>query len=92
MEKQERVVYERTRAADRTLPALTYCLLENRVDDRSSFSICCRGAEAGALYEREALVRDVTSDGEAARRLVDLLCEGIVTPYALAETVTEWLG
>ncbi len=92
MEKRESVVYQRTRAADKTLPALTYCLLESRVDGRCSFSICCRGAEAGALYEREAFVRDVTSEREVARRLVDLLYEGVVTPYALAETVTEWLG
>jgi len=44
------------------------------------------------LYETEAYLFDVTSDAATAGRLLFLLWEGAVTPYALAETVEEWIG
>ncbi len=83
---------ERIRPADGRLPALIYRLLEEKTDGRPAFSFLCYAEEGTSLYETEAYLPDVTSDAETAERLLFLLWEGGVTPYALAETVAEWLG
>jgi hypothetical protein len=62
------------------------------VEGRDSFSLQCVAPQGTALYESEAYLFDVTSDAATAERLLFLLWEGAVTPYALAETVEEWMG
>ena len=83
---------ERVRPGDDTLPTLTYRLYEGRVEGRPSFSLRCFAPHDAPLYEIEAYLFDVTSDAATAERLLFLLWEGAVTPYALAETVEEWIG
>lgn len=83
---------ERVRPADEALPALTYRLLEETFDGRPGFSLLCYAEEGSGLYQTEAYLPDVTTEAETAERLLFLLQEGGVTPYALAETVAEWLG
>jgi len=93
MEEQKGFIRcERVRPGDETLPTLTYRLYEGRVEGRVAFSLHCFAPKGTALYESEAYVFDVTSDAATVERLLLLLWEGAVTPYALAETVEEWVG
>ncbi len=78
---------------DNILPTLRYRLLCSEVDGRPAYSVFCTfDRPTDATHTPAAYLFDVTSSEETGRRLLASLCRGRVTPFALAETVIEWLG
>ena len=69
--------------------AIRYRLMEGELDGRPTYDIRCQAEEG--WYQEVAVVLDVTSEKETAERLLADLWRGEVTPYALVETVSEWL-
>lgn len=82
---------ERVRPSEGELPAITYRLMEGETDGRPSYSVFCFAEDGRGLYEEAAFLPDVTSDAGKAEALLTMLYDGAVTPYALTETVAEWI-
>jgi len=88
-EHPKTVLRELTAEPDSTRSPIRYRLTEGLVDGRPSYDITCQAEEG--WYENEVVLVDVTSEREQAERLLTDLQQGGVTPYALGETVEEWL-
>jgi hypothetical protein len=80
---------QRVAKPDSERTAVFYTLMEEELEGRLAYGILCTAGED--WYERASFLSDVTSDRKAAERLLDLLARGGVTPYGLADAVTEWL-
>ena len=90
--EEEGVMAVRIAAGDERAPKIAYYLIEERKEGRASYAIRCVCEDDGRLWEKEAVVRDVTSLKEEGLRLLELLCRCRVTPYGLKEAVTEGIS
>ncbi len=90
--QKKKTAAERRSPAGEGIPAIGYFLIEEEREGRASYSVLCSAEEGLGLWEKEAVVYDVTSVKEEGVRLLEALCRCRVTPYGLREAVEAWLS